>query len=83
MALLFGRRIRVEVAGLIIEPPRITVSVDKQSDDTQAKASISVYNLRETNETAIYERGEGITVAAGYEQRIDTIFKRHGAAGDP
>ena len=75
MALLFGRRIRVEVAGLIIEHPRITVSVDKQSDDTQAKASISVYNLRETNETAIYERGEGITVAAGYEDRIDTIFR--------
>ena len=41
MALLFGRRIRVEVAGLIIEQPRITVSIDKQSDDTQAKASIS------------------------------------------
>ena len=75
MALLYGRQIRVEVAGLVIILPRITVSIDKQSDDTQAKASISVYNLRETNETAIYERGEGIVVAAGYEERIDTIFK--------
>ena len=74
MALLYGRKIRVEVAGLIIEAPRLTVSVDRQSDDTQAKASITVYNLRETNETAIYERGGPIMVAAGYGERVDTIF---------
>ena len=52
------------------------MSIDKQSRRHAGEGvSISVYNLRETNETSIYERGEGITVAAGYEERIDTIFK--------
>ena len=75
MALLYGRQISVTVAGLAISEPRINISIDLPADDAQPKAVATVYNLRENNAERIYERGGPITIAAGYADRIDTVFE--------
>ena len=60
---LYGRRISVSVAGLAIPedpagipPPRITVAMERQADETQTTGTVAIYNLSPGREAAIYER---------------------------
>ena len=71
---LFHRIIRVQVAGLTLTEPRIAASVDFPADKTQATGTVNVYNLAPANAERIYERGESITIQAGYPSTIATIF---------
>ena len=75
MALLYGRHVSVNVAGLLIEEPHISVTVERQGDQSQTKSSISIFNLREDRESRIESRrGAPILVSAGYEDRVDQIL---------
>ena len=71
---LFHRIIRVQVAGLTLTEPRIAASVDFPADKTQATGTVNIYNLAPANAERIYERGESITIQAGYPSTIATIF---------
>ena len=75
MAILYGRRLIVEVAGLTIEGLRITVDVAKQMDPTQDKGKVSIYNLSDANEQRIYERGGPIKIQAGYPETVSILFE--------
>lgn len=44
MALLYGRRLRVEVAGLRIDDLRIHLEMTRQIDHTQDTGSVAIYN---------------------------------------
>ena len=73
--MLYGRRIQVDVAGLTITKPRMTVQVDRQADNTQSTGSVSIYNLAPQNAERIYQRGTAIEIQAGYPDTIGTIFE--------
>ena len=75
MAVLYGRVIEVQVAGLRIRDLHISGTVERQGDQTQSKCSLTIYNLSTANEDRIYERGGVVTVAAGYQDRADQIFQ--------
>ena len=75
MALLFGRRIQVAVAGLEITDLRINVLIQKQIDSTQDKGTVSVFNLSPEHAQRIYERGGPITVTAGYPETLAIVFE--------
>ena len=79
---LYGRRISVSVAGLLvpedpegIPPPRITVAMERQADETQTTGTVAIYNLSPGREAAIYERRGPIQVEAGYPDTIASIFE--------
>lgn len=75
MALLYDRRIRVEVAGLVIEDLRIVVDVEKSIDESQQRGRCVLYNLAPSNEELIYQRADEIVVFAGYPATVAQIFK--------
>ena len=74
MSYLYGRRIEVEVAGLEISEPRITVELSREIDDTEDRGHVSIYNLSEENEERIRDRGGPIRIQAGYPGRLGVIF---------
>ena len=75
MAVLFGRRLEVDVAGLNIKDLRINVELERQIDNTQDKGHVSIYNLRPAHEQQIEERGKAIRVLAGYPQTTAILFE--------
>ena len=75
MAVLFGRRIIVDVAGLTITEPRIHVDLERQIDKTQDRGEIAIYNLSDEHEKQIYERGAALTVQAGYPETTAIIYQ--------
>ena len=74
MTLLYGRRIEVSVAGLVIADLRISVELERMIDRTQARGKIDIYNLNDEHEQRIYDRGGPVTVSAGYPQTVAEIF---------
>lgn len=72
---LFGRRIIVRVAGLVITQPRISGRIERQADQTQTTGEIKIYNLAPGHNRQIYERGGEITVEAGYPETLASIFE--------
>ena len=75
MTLLYGRKIEVAVAGLTISAPRINVSLNRQIDKTQDKGQCTIYNLSPEHEQQIYDRGEDISIQAGYPETLATLFE--------
>ena len=69
------RILRVQVAGLSISEPRITVRVQRHADATQATGSCAIYNLSPAHSDQIYERSAAIDVEAGYPGRVASIFR--------
>ena len=74
MAILYGRRIEVDVAGLTFKKIRISVELEREIDETQLKGRIDLYNLNEQNEGLIHKRGGPVTVRAGYPETIAEIY---------
>lgn len=75
MALLYDRRIRVEVAGLMIEDLRIVFEVEKSVDESQQRGMCTIYNLAPANEELIYKRADTIVIHAGYPATVAQVFK--------
>lgn len=71
----FGRVLVVEVAGLVITRPRISVRVTLDNDNTQDTGSVAIYNLAPGTEDQIFERAKSIKVLGGYRGRIGTLFE--------
>ena len=74
MTILYGRRIEVTVAGLVITDLRISVELERMVDKTQARGKIDIYNLNDEHEQRIYDRGGPVTVSAGYPQTVAEIY---------
>ena len=75
MALLFDRQLRVEVAGLTLTEPRMSINIERQIDELQARGELIIYNLNDAHETRIRERGGAITISAGYPSTISEIYR--------
>ena len=75
MTLLYDRRIRVEVAGLVVEDLRLAVDVSKSIDESQQRGRCVFYNLSPAHEELIYKRADSIVLHAGYPETIAQIFK--------
>ncbi len=75
MALLYGRKIVVDIAGLTITGPRISLELSRQIDRSQDKGSVEIFNLSPEHAGRIEERGERIIVQAGYKDRAAIIFQ--------
>ena len=77
---LYGRRISVSVAGLVpedpagIPPPRITVAMERQADETQTTGTVAIYNLAPARQQQIFERQGPIQIEAGYPDTVASIF---------
>ena len=71
---LYGRQIRVHVAGLLITEPRINFTIEEQSDSSQSSGSVKIYNLSSARSGQIYQRAERITIDAGYPDTIANVF---------
>lgn len=71
---LFDRKAEVRIAGLTITKPRIAFSVDRQPDQSQVDGEIRIYNLSDSNETLIKDRGSHVRLDAGYPQTIGTLL---------
>ena len=74
MALLYKRRITVEVAGLTVKDLRIIAQTERQIDQAQNKGEVTIYNLSPENETLIYERADEVRISAGYPSTEALIF---------
>ena len=75
MPRLYRRTIRTKVAGLEIEKPRQTLTLDRTSDRTQDRGSLDIWNLSEANESRIIDRGGEITIEAGYPETMAVVFE--------
>ncbi len=74
MTLLYGRRVEVEIADLVIRNLKVHFDIERQPDQTPPTGEIAVYNLSRENEDRIKERGKKVRLDAGYEATIATIF---------
>ena len=72
---LYGRRIQVDVANLVISAPRIALEMSRDIDPTQNKGQVDIYNLNPERETFIVDRGVAITVSAGYPETLAIVFE--------
>ena len=72
------RRVRVSIGDrserLTAENLLIDFRIRKQATGTPADGEIKIWNLNESNETRIQERGKAVTLEAGYGERIGQIF---------
>ena len=75
MALIFGRRIEVEVAGLRISEPKIEIEIEREPDAQPPAGEVAIWNLSAENENRIYERGGPVRVSAGYAGNVGVIFE--------
>ena len=74
MPVLYRRQIRTTVAGLTIEDPRQSLSLERNSDPTQDRGNLAIYNLSPAHESRIRDRGGPITIEAGYPETIALVF---------
>ena len=65
MPLLYRRKIVVDIVGLTITEPRITIEFDRQIDRSQDKGQVRVFNLTPEHAQRIEKRGERITIRTG------------------
>ena len=64
---MFGRRIIVTAAGLLITEGRIRVTVERDNDRTSDSATVELWNLDRATERVIDSRSERVSVQAGYD----------------
>ena len=74
MPVLYGRQIKVTVAGLIVDHPRISFEVQRTADQTQTTGHVKLYNLADARAKRIQDRGGPIVIEAGYPETIATVF---------
>ena len=74
MALLYERQIDIAVAGLVVSDLRITFDIERQIDPSENRGTVTIYNLAPENETRVRERGDDITIDAGYPETKARIF---------
>lgn len=72
--LLYGRRIAVEVAGLVIRDLRIAFRVNRQADGSPPNGLVRVWNLKRENATLVRDHGAGIVVSAGYGENVGVVL---------
>ena len=75
MALLYDRKIDVDVAGLSIRDLRIVFDIERQIDPSENRGTVTIYNLAPENETQVRERGDEISIDAGYPETQARLFK--------
>ena len=75
MPLLYGRKIEVEIAGLTITDPRITVDIERHINPTQDTGTLALFNLKNENSDRIFRRGGPVTIRAGYPETVAVIFE--------
>ena len=71
MTIIYGRQARVTFRlsdgdGLTISEPRIRFAIDRTVDRTQDRGVVQIYNLNDQNAAVIRDRGEAVTLEAGY-----------------
>ena len=74
MAILYQRRIQVEVAGLTITEPRIAVELERSATRTQDRGQCRIYNLSDQHADRIQDRGGQVTIHAGYPETVALLF---------
>ena len=74
-ALLYDRRIIVDVAGFSISDLRINIEISKEIDDTQVKGHANIYNLTPASEQRVTDRAESIRIQAGYPETLAILFE--------
>ena len=75
MAQLFWKHgIKLEVAGLNIEHPKIKFMIRREADPTPPSGYVEVYNLNTDTENQIYERGQSLVLSGGYNDNLSLIF---------
>lgn len=79
MPQFWKRKIRLQIAGLIITEPHISLDIRRESNPTRPSGTVTIYNLSRDHEQAIYERGRTIKVEAGYGVALGLLFD--GAVG--
>ena len=70
---LYGRRIRVRIAGLEITKPQIAFQVEREPDETPPEGEVRLWNLTREHASQIYERGGPLTVEAGYGDALSEL----------
>ena len=71
--LLWKRRLRVTVAGLIIESGKIAIDIKRENTQTSLTGHVDLYNLNEAHTNRIRERESPVTVEGGYGDGISTL----------
>ena len=74
MALLYDRQVIIMVAELELSEPRISFELERHADETQTTGHVNIYNLSPEHEQRIIDRGEQITIQAGYPQTLAQLF---------
>lgn len=62
------------MGGLRISKPRITVNVSRDNDGKPARCVVRIYNIAQESERQIRERGNTLTVRAGYGGSLAQVF---------
>ena len=65
--LLWKRKIIVEVAGLTISDPKISIDLRLDGSSEPPSGNVIIYNLAADTESRIHKRGTKIKIIAGYE----------------
>ena len=71
--LRWKRRLRVTVAGLIVESGKIAVDIRREASRTSLTGSIELFNLSVEHAARIFERRTPITVEGGYGDSLSTL----------
>ena len=75
MGLIYLRQIKTSVAGLEITDLRQAVTITKKSNATQNRGALTIWNLSPQNETRIEERGDEISIEAGYPDTLALLVE--------
>ena len=74
----FLRGVRVTVGdggeAVRVENLLVRFRIKREATPTPAEGEIDIYNLNESNETRVRERGKRVVLEAGYMDRLDTVF---------
>ena len=73
--IIYGRRIEVSIAGLLVTEPKMAIEVERKADEEAPDGQVEIYNLAAERAAQIENRGEAITIAAGYGDRTAIIFE--------
>ena len=67
-------KLRVDIAGLTISEPKIQIDIRREADSTPPTGHVSIYNLSETHEKNIHERGQDMILHGGFGDNIGLLF---------
>ena len=74
MTLDWQRRIVVRVADLTISEPKIEFEIRRDSNETPAAGTVTLFNLARETEQRIEKHGEALTLSAGYAENEGIIY---------